>query len=699
MAALETIRQKFGIGATIIIAFGLLLFLVNPADIIQTIQNASSKYDVGKIGSKGISYMDFDQEVKQLGTVSEMMTGQSASSEQGQQQLREATWRSLVDENLFIPNAQAAGIRVGHDEIVALMNGENVSPVLASNPIFQEDGAFSQERLMDFLQNMESDDSGRYTAIWDYLQKTVKTVQYYNKYNALFTSSAYTNALQSERAIADNNTSADVRFVMTPLGYAKDTTIVVSDSEIKAYYNGHKDQYKQQATRDIEYAVFEVVPSEADIAAQNEDFVKHYEEFATTDNLRSFLQKHGDNKHNLDLNHWYKTGELSSVNKDVEAFVAANATGTSPVFQNKETFYAARILGTRQLPDSVYIRHMMFVGQDGKHLADSLLPLVNKNNFSTLAAQYSDDKGSQDEGQLGNIGWVSQSMLSYLPTGFESVITAPLGKPYIQKSNIGYHILEVTKATKPLAKKQVAVYVKESLASKETYNKFYNQANVLAVRSAGKLENYKAACDSVGIYSHVMTINEGTANYGAINHAKEVTRWAFDNKPGKVSSIITVDNNYFFVVAVKEAHKEGYAKVSEVAEGIRNQLYQEKFAVKRQAEVAAEIEGLQTLDAVAEKLGTTVSTQEDVTFASMSRQLDPKLVGAISSAKEGVVSGPVAGSYGVYVFEVTGRETGAHFTEEDAKSYNDRLNAYAAQMILPVMMDDADVKDNRARFF
>ena len=39
MAALETIRQKFGIGATIIIAFGLLLFLVNPADIIQTIQN------------------------------------------------------------------------------------------------------------------------------------------------------------------------------------------------------------------------------------------------------------------------------------------------------------------------------------------------------------------------------------------------------------------------------------------------------------------------------------------------------------------------------------------------------------------------------------------------------------------------------------------------------------------------------------
>ena len=579
------------------------------------------------------------------------------------------------------------------------MNGEEVSPVISTNPIFQEDGAFSQDRLVDFLQQMESDESGRMSVIWNYLQKSVKTVQYYNKYNALFTAGAYSNALQTARLIADNNTSADVRFVMSPLGYAKDTTVVVSDAEIKAYYDNHKDFYKQQATRDIEYAVFEVVPSAEDIAAQNDEFVKHYDEFASTANVRAFLQKYGDNKHNLDLNHWYKAGELRSVNREVEDFVAANASGTSPVFQNKETFYAARILDKRQLPDSVYVRHIMFVGADAKHQADSLLPLVKGGNFSTMAALNSADKQSADEGQMGNIGWISQNVLSYLPTGFESVMTAPVGKPYVQKSNIGYHIIEVTKVTKPIEKKQVAVYVKESLASKDTYNKFYNQANILAVRSAGKFENYQAACDSTGIYSHVMTINEGTASYGAINHAKEVTRWAFDNKPGKVSNIITVDNNYFFVVAVKQAHKEGYSSIAEVSDGIRNQLYQEKYAEKRAGEIAAEIEGLTDLEAIAEKLGTSVSSQEDVTFASLSRQLDPKFVGAIAAASEGVISGPVAGSYGVYVFEVTGRKSGEHFTEEDAKAYNDRLVAYGTQMIVPVMMDDADVKDNRARFY
>ena len=97
-----------------------------------------------------------------------------------------------------------------------------------------------------------------------------------------------------------------------------------------------------------------------------------------------------------------------------------------------------------------------------------------------------------------------------------------------------------------------------------------------------------------------------------------MTRWAFDNKPGKASSIITVDNNYFFVVAVKDAHKEGYAKVAEVSEQIKNQLYREKYAEKRCVEVAAEIEGLTSLEEIASKLGTTVSELSDVTFSTNS---------------------------------------------------------------------------------
>lgn len=196
-----------------------------------------------------------------------------------------------------------------------------------------------------------------------------------------------------------------------------------------------------------------------------------------------------------------------------------------------------------------------------------------------------------------------------------------------------------------------------------------------------------------------MTINEGTDTYGSIDHAKEITRWAFDNKPGKASGIITVDNNYFFVVGIKDAHKEGYAPIAEVAEPIRNELYREKCSAKRAEEVGAKIAGLTSLDAVAEVLGATVSTLSDVTFSTNSAPTtEPAFVGAVAAAKEGEITGPVAGVMGTYVLQVNGRETASFFTEEDAKAAQSRIESYHSQMLLPLIAEKG-VEDNRARFY
>ena len=696
MAVLEKLRG-WGIVLSILVALPLLLFIIDPSQIIQTVQSVSSKYDVGKIGKKSVSYTDFQTEVDRFSRINELMSGTTSSSEQQQQQIRDAVWQRLVEENLFIKNAQAAGINVGKDEIMDLTNGENVSPVIASLFV-DENGAFSNDRLVSFLQSVEEGDENA-KAIWAYLQEQLVTNQFYTKYNALFMNSNVENALQVNKAIADNNTTADVDFVMVPFSYVTDTTVVVSDKEIKDFYDNHKKFFEQKATRDIEYVVFQVVPSAEDITAANDEFVKLYEDFTTTDNVRAFLQRNSDTQWS---DQWYKAGDLRSVNADLDTFVSENNEGTSPVISANNTLYAGRIMATATMPETVTVRHMMFQSnEDGQHLADSLLNELKKGaDFTALATEFSLDRGSQADGEFGKIGEISQATISYLPTGFNAIFNAKVGQPFILQSNIATHIVEVTEAGEPALFKQVALFEKEILSSKETFNKFYNDANRVATLAGGKYANYRAACDSIGTYSHSQTITEATDSYGAISHAKEVTRWAFDNKPGKVSNIITVDNNYFFVVAVTGAHKEGLAPVNEVADQIRSQLYAEKYAEKRQREVAEQIAGMTDLEAIAEKLGTSVSTQNDVAFASMSaRSMDPKFVGAIAAAPEGQISGPVAGSIGVYVFKVNGRETGSFYTESDAKNANAQIQNYAAQMVLPVMMDDADVKDNRARFF
>ena len=655
MAVLETIRVKFGIVITVLIAVALLSFIIDPTTLQSVSSSMSSKYDVGNIDGKAISYNDFQAEVDRFTTINEISTGSSAQSAEQQTAVRNSAWQSLIDQYLFIKNAKKAGLNVGEEEMVAMMSGEMDSPVFTQNPTFyDENGVFSKQRLLEFVDYISTDETGRLKMFWEYLQSTAVNQEYYAKYMSLFTQSNFANPLMLAEQVADNNNIFNVEFVMVPFGYAKDSTIVVSDKDIKAYYDTHKKFFKQQASRNIEYVVFEVVPSAEDIAAANEALNEVYDEFVATDNMKSFLLANSDRQYDA---HWYKEGELNTVAKVVNDYAFGSEKGVSKVLSEGESFYAVRVLEEANVPEQVYVKYAA---------ADSLL--------AAAEAQ-----------------WIPQT------PGFEDLMTVKKGG----KTTINGLVFEVVDVKDVAPRKRVAVLEKKAVAGKETVNGFYAQANTLATMSAGKYESFSAAVDSLGVYAHpVNNMLESSDRLGSIEDTKEVTRWAFDAKVGQVSNIITINNNYFIIAALKGIAKEGYTPVKNVAQNIKSMLYSEKLAEKKAAEVAEKIAGLETMEAVAEALNATVSTKEGVAFSSMNTQsLDPKFIGAASVAEEGVISGPVAGAIGVYVYKVTGRETGAFFTEDDAKTREAQMSQYAAQMVVPTMMDDAEVKDNRARFF
>ena len=659
MAVLETIRVKFGIVITVLIAVALLSFIIDPTTL-QSVTSSSSKYDVGEIDGKSISYVDFQADVDRFTTINEITTGSSVQNEQQQISIRNAAWQSLIDKYLFIKNAEMAGIHVGEEEMVALMSGEIDSPVFTQNPaFFDENGMFSKAMLLEFVNYIESDQTGRLKIYWDYLQEAAKTQQYYEKYNSLFTQSNFVNPLMLTEQIAENNNTFDVEFVMVPMGYEKDSTIVVSDSEIKKYYEAHKKFYRQQASRDIEYVVFEVVPSAEDIAAANQALVDVYDEFAAAENMKTFLLANSDRQYD---NHWYKAGELNTVAKVVNDYAFGKNAGVSEVLTNGNTFYAVRVMEEAMVPDSVFVKYAPANSENVDSLLNATEPM-----------------------------WITQT------PGYEDVMTAKVNS----KVTVNGLVFNVLERTAPVAKKRVAVLEKTAVASKETVNGFYSKANTFATKSAGKYENFQKALTEEGVYAHpVNKMLESSSRLGAIDNTKEVTRWAFEAKEGQVSNIITVNNNYFIIAALKGIHNEGYTPVKEVAAQISNILYSEKAAEKKAAEVAEKIAGLEDMNAIAEALGTTVSTKDGVAFSSLTSQgLDPKFIGAASVAEDGKICGPVAGNIGVYVYKVTGRDTGAFFTEDDAKTRDAQMTQYSTQMLIPVMMDDAEVKDNRARFF
>lgn len=693
MAALEKIRSKFGLAVSILIALALLSFIIDPGTLQTAINSMSTKYDVGKIDGKRISYTDFQENVEKFTSINEIISGSSSQNEQTQKNIRNAAWQDMMDKYLFIKNAKAAGIKVGEDEMLSLVSSSNPSAILVQNPIFMdESGNYSEEVLRQFLSMVETDQTGRYRQYWDYLQNTIYTQQFYQKYGALFNASNYTNALQMSHAMASGNTTADVDFCVEYFPMYHDSSIVVTNDEVRRYYKAHKEFFKQQKdSRDMEYVVFEVVPSSDDINDTSLEMSNLYDEFVSTDNMKSFLAKNSDSPLS---NYWYKSGELRTINEEIDAQIFGGKDLTQ-VVKSGDDFFAARTMATKMLPDSVYVKHILLQGVNAATKADSLVNVLKKGeNFSNLASMYSLDTASAADGELGSIGWMTQT---YMIPGMESVIEAKVGTPFVLKTTYGTHVVLVTKTSKPMLKKQVAVFKKSALASKETYNKYYAQASRFAAITNGSYDGYKRAVDSLKVYSHNLTITEATSSFGSIDQAKTVTRWVFDNKIGKASSILTVNTNYFFIAAVKGEHKAGYVPVEEATGVISNRLYTQKLQQRTMADVKEKIKGAKTMEEVSERLGVEVEHSEAVSLAS--NTLDPAMLGAAVTINDGVVFGPVKGAMGVYVFQTSNRQLGSFYTEDDARLREQQKTQYMGQFILSVMAENAGVEDNRERFY
>lgn len=695
MAVLEKIRVKMGAFITALIAIALLSFVIDPSTLQSAMSMFSSKYDVGEINGEGITYQEYQQKVDYFTKIYQISSGTTSSDEQTQEAINNTAWQNEITERVLVPAIESAGVTLGDEELYDLTQGANISPVLMSEASFiGEDGQFSKQRVVDFVQAIGQDASGQLAMYWNFLEDNIEKDQLFTKYMSLLEHSMYMSPVELNKAIANNNTTYNVDFVVKPFGFSVDSTITVSKQEVADYYEKHKENFKQVESRDLEYVVFEVVPSEADLDAAREDFDKVYGEFVAAENVKNFLARNSDAPYNP---YFYKEGDLQTIAPELEDFAAEAKVGeTLAPFQQENTFMAAKVMDIKQMPDSVFVKHILLQGEN-EAKADSLMAVAKKGNFAELAAVWSADK-NPNVAEAGDLGWMTQQ---YMIPGMESVLDAKKGDFLKLKTQYGTHIVKVTDVTKPMKKMQVAILVKEAVASKTTYSDFYAKANDIATKSEGNIEKFNAAAKEMNapVYPAIRVL-PGAKTLANYQHTREISRWANESKVGDVSPIITVDNKYFFVVALTGIHPEGYASLNEVYTDLQNYLMVEKKGQKVAEETKAAIAGATTIEEVAEKLGTTVSNQSGMAFSSLtSQQLDPKFIGAVAGSPENTLVGPVVGEIGVYYFTIKGKEVGAFYTEDDAKSRNSQMFSNVSRVIPVILTEGADIKDTRYNFF
>ena len=695
MAVLEKIRVKMGAFITALIAIALLSFVIDPSTLQSAMGMFSSKYDVGEINGEGIPYQEYQQKVDYFTKIYQMSSGTTSSDEQTQELINNTAWQNEVSERVLVPAVENAGITLGEEELYDLTQGASISPVLLQDAAFVgEDGQFSKAKVAEFVQAISQDASGQLAMYWNFLEDNIVKDQKFTKYISLLEQSNFMSPVELNRAIANNNTTYNVDFVVKPFGFSIDSTLSVTNAEVKNYYENHKHAFRQAESRDLEYVVFEVVPSEEDLEATKADVEKIYGEFVAAENVKNFLARNSDVPYNP---YYFKAGELNTIASELEEFASKAKVGESlEPFQQENTFFAAKVVDVAKMPDSVFVKHILLQGEN-EAKADSIMAVVKKGNFAEVAQVWSADK-NPNVAEAGDLGWMTQQ---YMIPGMEDVLKASKGDFLKLKTTYGTHIVKVTDATKPIEKKQVAILVKESVASKATYSDFYAKANDIATKSEGSREKFNAAAKEMGVAVYpafrVLPSAKTLANY---EHTREISRWANESKVGDVSPIITVDNKYFFVVALTAIHPEGHASFNEVAGDIKNYLLIEKKGKNVAEETKALVAGATSIEEVAEKLNTTVSNQSGIAFSSLtSQQMDPKFVGAVAAAAENTLVGPVIGEIGVYYFTVKGKEVGAFYTEDDAKARNSQIFSSIANIIPAVITEGAQVKDERYKFY
>lgn len=684
MAVLEKIRVKLGILISILIAIALLSFIIDPNTLGSTLQSMSKDNNVGEMNGKAISYREYYTALEQNTQLMNALNGGNVNSEEAQNQLREMTWNQLFNQKIFFPKIKKAGFSVEDAEMVNLLQGETASPLIAQQRMFvDENGQFNSDAVKEFLSQMDLDESGVSRKYWEYLKEQVYAQQMYGKYYSALRNSSTLNASQIERAIAEGNTTKDIDFFVVPINFGVDSTIQISSAEVAKFFNDRKDLFVQPANRDIEYVVFEVVPSQEDIEAARVEFDALYEQFAEAENLKNFVALNSDRRWE---DKFYSKEELPDVFAD---YAFGGSGSVSPVEETAEAFTAVRVAERKMMPDRVNFSFKVFPAAD-RAVADSLLNAVRRNGTSE---------------ELVKGGWVTMDNLEANNMGFFGEAFA-MQKGEARIIDIDAYqmvaVIKVDDADAPKEKVQLAYLRKNINPSDNTFRDFNMKAADLADRSSGKYEKFAEIVKEENlpvIPQPNVTID--TRRIGAVDNARSVVHWVFDSKTkeGSVSDVITVDNKYYFVAAVTKARKEGKMALEDVKDNITMELINRKKVDNLAEEAASKVSGSESLEALAEKFDTTVNHRDGISFAGSDMSLEPALMGAVAAAEPGKVKGPVKGSYGVYFFEVKDAATGEYYTEADAVNKASQVAASQLRALTDIVAQESDVKDYRGKFY
>ncbi len=704
MALLGKIRSK-GVLLIVIVGLALFLFIVNDALTQGSSIFNKSRETVAEISGDVVNIRDFAASIEQMNEVYKIETGQNELNEDIQSQLRASVWESLVNEKLLFAEAKKLGLTVSAEELSEYLIGKNIHPLIAQRRMFAgENGQFNRNNLLQFYNSLQTTPENeemrqqieKAKSYWLFWERNVKLSLMQDKYTQLISKAITANSLDAKMDFDASANVYDVDYVVQSYFTVPDSLVKVTDSEIKTLYNKRKEQFKQEASRSINYITFNVKPSQEDYTEAEKWINKLAEEFKTTNEVASLVNS------NSDVMYDGRNYSEKTIPQSVKDFAFGNPVGAvmGPVFAN-DTYTMARIMETGiLLSDSVKLRHI-YLTTNNESKTDSIVAAIrNGGDFAALARKYSAVQQTAANG--GEIGWIQEGV------GFDKEITnaafsKAVNEVFTLKNAQGTQILQVTEKTAPRRKVKVAILERKVVPTSRTVSQYFNDAKqfIADVQNQEKFEK-KAQEKALPVRqaNDLLQVSEKVAD---LPMSRQIVRWAFEKSKGAVSDVFDCGNIFVVAVVTDEAEK-GYSSLQKVAPQLRSELIRDKKAEKIIADMNKTLTQSSSLQSIAQATGTEVKEALGVTFSAYqfgSAGFEPAVIGKVTSMELNKLSAPIKGNAGVYVVHTKNiQKSENQFNKaQQIATMNSRMSYSVPYSVIQQLREKADIKDNRLVFY
>ena len=693
MAVLSKIRER-SMFLIIIIGLALFAFVLDPSTLGDFF-NSNKINEVGQINGESITRQEFIQELESY----KQQVGNSVP----EMQAVNTVWENILRKKIYQNQLNEAGITIGESDV---WNELIATPFVQNNPEYQnEAGLFDEQKFKQFLADTKENNKELW-AQWSSYMGQIRDNLSTTTYNNLITAGLGASLKEGESEYLYENTKLNAEFVYLPYTSISDSLVKIKKSEVESYIKKHEDDYKVDASRDINYVTFEILPTVEDENVLKAEVFSLIEDFklATNDNL--FLSEN-ESDSNLDASFLYKNQVSQEVADSI--FLGSKGKVVGPYTEN-EFLKVSKITEISRIPDSVKASHILipFIGaqrvapevtrteESAKKLADSILQVVKgkSDKFAILAKEFSSDKSNSDKG--GDLDWFTYTRMTREFRDY--TFTGKKGDLGVVKTAFGFHVIKIDDQKNIQNVVKLATFSRKIIPSEATENSIFRNAEEFSLAVSKDNKFMDVANKKKFTVKPAIGIKALDENVPGLGNQRQIVTWAF-NKYTKVGDFKRFDLEGLHVVVYLTASQEkGLMSADKAINSVRPILVNEK-----KAEILAKKLQGSNLQSIAKSNNTNVKAAEGVTLKSPTLSgvgVEPKIVGAMYNAQQNKIYNSIVGDRGVYAFKMTKKEIPVALPnyEINRKRISDTRKNSTYKMY-EAIKKALDIEDNRANVY